>query len=728
MNNSFLDHIKHAFEVPLTNSVLIFCLILFIILFAPILLRRIRIPGIIGLILSGVLIGPHGLNILERSSAVDLFSTIGLLYIMFIAGLELDMNEFQKTKHKSLLFGLFTFSVPILIGYPVCYYVLGYDQAASVMISSMFATHTLVAYPIVNSYGISKNQAVAITIGGTILTDTAVLIILAVIVGSSQGQLNQDFWIRLGISFALFLGFMFLVVPRVAKWFFQRVESEKTSHYIFVLFIVFLAAFLAEISGLEPIIGAFVAGLALNKLIPHSSALMNRIEFIGNAIFIPFFLISVGMIVDVRVLLSGPQALVIAFTLTLVALSGKWIAAWITQLVFKYSGPQRQVIFGLSSAHAAATLAIILVGYRYEIIDENALNGTIVLILITCIIASMVTENASKKVVLAGEQDAMPDIKEEIGQEHILLPIANLNNMENLLDFATLIKNKKSPHPITVLSVVANNQMAEENLKKARKNLDSTAKYASGSETKVQVMATIDHNLAGGISRAAREITADCILLGWPRQASIIDKMVGERTESILNRTSINLIMCHIEKSFVATERVVLFCPPMAEDEMGFSFWIKKACMLTKELSSHLLCVCNIRSEESIRTLLKSEKLSPNIKFTVYNQWDNTEKLKRFIKPNDFIAFVSARSGDVSYRPAFNDIAKKLDRFYKQNSRIVIYPNRRANIVFDPYDDVGGVSTNSGFTQLKQVGKRFGHLLNFPAAQKQHKQQHGRQN
>ena len=379
----YFSHLMSEFNLPLESPVLVFSLILFIILLSPILLKRLNIPGIIGLIISGVIIGPYGLGILEKNSAIDLFSTIGLLYIMFIAGLELDLNEFKSNRNKSLLFGLFTFLIPIAIGYPVCFYLLGYDFNTSFLTASMFATHTLVAYPIVSKLGVSKNQAVAITVGGTILTDTAVLIILAVILGNSQGNLNQEFWIRLGISLVIFSAIMFLIIPRIAKWFFRELESEKHSHYIFVLSVVFFAAFLAEVAGLEPIIGAFVAGLALNKLIPHSSALMNRIEFIGNSLFIPFFLISVGMLVDVSVILSGPMALIVAGTLSVVALSGKWLAALFTQLAFKYSKAQRQLIFGLSSAHAAATLAIILVGYKAGILDENILNGTIILILIT---------------------------------------------------------------------------------------------------------------------------------------------------------------------------------------------------------------------------------------------------------------------------------------------------------------------------------------------------------
>ncbi|WP_257656589.1 cation:proton antiporter [Parapedobacter lycopersici] len=705
MANTIFDHLSHAFETPLSNPVLIFSLILLIILLSPILLRRIKIPGIIGLILSGVVIGPHGLNVLERNSAVDLFSTIGLLYIMFIAGLELDMNEFRKTRHKSVLFGFFTFAIPILIGYPVCYYILGYDMLASTMISSMFATHTLVAYPVVNSYGISKNEAVAITIGGTILTDTAVLIILAVVVGASQGALSQQFWINIGVSFAIFLLIMFGVIPRIAKWFFQKVEGEKTAHYIFVLSVVFFAAFLAELAGLEHIIGAFVAGLALNKLIPHSSALMNRIEFIGNAIFIPFFLISVGMIVDTSVLLQGPAALIIAATLTVVAICSKWIAAWFTQLVFNYSGAQRQVIFGLSSAHAAATLAVIMVGYRYEVIDENVLNGTIVLILVTCIVASLVTEAASKKVVLAGDQDTVTSERNVAREEQLMLPIANLNNMESLLDFSILIKSKRSPHPVTLLTVVPNNELAEQNLKRARKNLDSTAKYASGSETEVSMMATIDHNVASGISRAAREVAADGILLGWPSKPGIIEKMVGEKTESILNQTDANLFMCQVDKPLIGQKRITLFCPPLFESELGFSFCMEKILRLSQELTIPVLCVADARTQRAVSEYMEVHKTSTRILYENYDGWDDLSGLRQFVKDNDLIIFVSARQGEVSYRHSFDGIAKKLGKVYAPYNRILIFPSRRAGYSLDEYEDVSTAPI------LQRIGRGIGNIF-----------------
>ena len=707
MTKGFLDHINHAFQTPLTNSVLIFAVVLFIILLSPILLRKIRIPGIIGLILSGVVIGPHGLNILAQSSAVDLFSTIGLLYIMFIAGLELDMNEFEKTKHKSIAFGFFTFAIPMIVGYPVCHYLLGYSVNSSILIASMFSTHTLVAYPIVNSYGIAKNEAVAITTGGTILTDTAVLIILAVIVGASQGSLDQEFWIGLVVSFAVFLFIMLGIIPRVAKWFFQKVNSEKTGDYIFVLFVVFFAAFLAEIAGLEPIIGAFVAGLALNRLIPHSSALMNRIEFIGNSIFIPFFLISVGMIVNVNVLLEHPSAWLIAGTLTVVAIFGKWLAAFITQKVFNYSAAQRQVIFGLSSAHAAATLAVIIVGFEAGIIDEDALNGVILLILVTCIVATVATEKASKKVLLEGEQEVSSTNDDSLENEQIVLPIANLNNMEILLDMATLIRNKKSRNPLTVLSVVPNNEMAESNLKTARKNLDSIAKYASGSETEVNVMATIDFNIASGISRASREVLADCILLGWPSKTNIIDKLIGERTESILNRTDINIFMCHLEKPFISLKRIALFAPPISESEKGFSYWMHKVAKLTQELSLPISIVCNSRTEKAILAFVESKKLSLSADFIPHFNWDDLSSLRAYVKDEDLVIFVSARAGEVSYNISFDGIAAKLDRVYSNNNRILIFPSRRKNYMIDDFVDVSHTHAPGKETILR-LGKRFG--------------------
>ncbi|SFC92895.1 cation:proton antiporter [Flavobacterium phragmitis] len=709
----FFKHLLQEFELPLSNPVLIFSLILFIILLSPILLKKINIPGIIGLIISGVIIGPHGLNILAKNSAVDLFSTIGLLYIMFIAGLELDMNEFKANRNKSLLFGFFTFILPLSIGFPVCFYLLQYDFNASFLTASMFATHTLVAYPIVSKLGIAKNQAVAITVGGTILTDTAVLIILAVIMGSAQGSLNQAFWIKLTISLAIFSAIMFLVIPRIAKWFFKKLESEKHAHYIFVLSVVFFAAFLAEVAGVEPIIGAFVAGLALNPLIPHSSALMNRIEFIGNSLFIPFFLISVGMLVDVSVILSGPTALIVAGTLSIVAIFGKWIAAFFTQIVFKYTRTERQLIFGLSSAHAAATLAVILVGFKAKILDENILNGTIILILITCIVASFATEKAAKKIAICEEEISPEDPgRDQILDEHILIPLAKTSAAASLLDFALLIKDKKSSNPVTLLTIVPNNNQAEKNILKYRKAADKFVIQGSASEVKINTIARIDHNPASGIARTSKEIMSDIVIVGWPRKTGFIDKIFGENVDSIINNVDKSLFICRFQKNFIEEKRLVFVCPPFSERGAGFLVLLQKICRLSQELSISIVIHAEYKTYETIQQIANNLKLNAKLGFKNVSDWEDFESISDEMKPTDLIVFNLSRKGSVSYQSIFDRLPQKIEKFFNDNNVILVYPqDDRKESAMDAYEDFTASPLAKGIEAIEQIGRGLGSIL-----------------
>ncbi len=711
--SDFFKHLIHEFELPLVNPVLIFSLILLIILLSPILLRRLNIPGIIGLIISGVVIGPFGLNILEKNSAVDLFSTIGLLYIMFIAGLELDMNEFKANRNKSILFGILTFIFPLVIGYPVSYYLLEMDVNASLLTSSMFATHTLVAYSIVNKFGVAKNQAVAVTVGGTILADTVALIVLAVILGNKNGGLSQDFWIKLGISLAIFSAIIFMVIPRIAKWFFRTLETEKYSHYIFVLSMVFFSAFLAEVAGLEPIIGAFMAGLAINKLIPPSSALMNRIEFIGNSLFIPFFLISVGMLVDVRVILSGTGALVVAGTLSVVALFGKWFTALVTQLIFKYTSAQRQLIFGLSSARAAATLAIALVGFEAGIIDEAILNGTVVLILVTCIVASIVTERAAKRIVIETEEESGDIAKTSpIKSEQILMPIANVENIEKLLEFSIFIKDKKSTNPVSILSVVSNNSEAEINILKARNKLEEFVKQASASETKANILTTIDHNIASGIARISREIMTDIIVLGWPRRTGLLDKLIGEKVDSILSNTNKTTVICHFERPLALHKRIVIVVPPLAERENGFELWFGKMAMLAQELSIPIKLKSNAATEAAITKLVEKNKLRATLSAESFDNWDDFFVISGDIKTEDLLVLVSARQGSASYMNVLENLPSKMERHFQTTSRLVIYPQEYDNYnVNRRYEVINTNPLGIGLDKVQKIGKGIGGMF-----------------
>ena len=685
--NQFISDLTHYFALPFTNPVLVFALLLFIVLVMPMLLNRLNVPSIIGLILAGVLIGPYGLNFISNGEAMNMFSTIGLLYIMFVVGLELDLKEFRANRNKSLVFGMFTFIIPLLIGYPVMRFVLGYGVFPSLLTASMFSTHTLVTYPIVSRMGVSKNQAVAITVGGTILTDTAVLIILAIIINSSAGEFEPQFLVKLLISLIVFSGIVFFLIPRIAKVFFEKMESEKYSHYIFVIFIVFLSGLLAELGGIEPIIGAFAAGLALNKLIPHSSALMNRIEFMGNALFIPIFLISVGMLVDISVILDGPKAIIIALVLSVVALIGKWAGAYITQKTFRYSIAQRNLIFGLSSSHAAATLAVILVGFNAGVIDTHILNGTIILILITCIVASFGTQKTAKKKAMAEEdEDVIPSELGHYEQEKILVPIADPSNIGKHIELAMLIKDKKSVNSISLLGVVPNNEQAEKNIITFKKQLQEQVSDAVAADMKVDVIATIDHNVAGGIVRTARETMTDIVIIGWPGRVGVLEKLVGDKVDLIIKNVDKNLFICHLEKSMISHKRIVVVSPPLAEKELGFDLWLNKVIQLSQELS---LPVVHIGHPDTQVFIASQEKLKANFIYKELTDWDNLPSYTNQIKEDDIFIFVSAHQGYISHLPVLDNMPTRIERKLPDVSRIVIYPKRyTANTYFDRNDFV----------------------------------------
>ncbi len=445
-----LNHFLNSY-LPVKNPVLILALTLLIILFSPLLFRRFRIPGIIGLILAGVIIGPNSLHIIESTNSFELLSKTGLLYIMFLAGLEIDMQEFRSNRNKSIMFGALTFFIPIVIGYFVCIYVFHFPLWSSVLLASMFSTHTLLSYPIVSNMGIVKNRAVQVTFGGTIITDSAVLILLGVITNIVTGEMNPAFWFRITISLGLLVFTTLYLLPRVSRWFFRNIEAQASSHYIYVLAMVFISGFLSELAGVEPIIGAFLAGLGLNKVIPHTGILMNRIIFIGNTLFIPFFLISAGMLVDLRLFFSGTNALVFAGILCLVGLLTKYLAAWASAAIYKYTRYERNIMFGLSVSHAAATLAIIKVGFDIGLFDQNVINGTIILILISCLVSSFVSERAARRIAIQ-EKDVVRRVSER--PERILIPVSNPDNIQRLIDLALLVKDPASTEPIYPLTSV----------------------------------------------------------------------------------------------------------------------------------------------------------------------------------------------------------------------------------------------------------------------------------
>lgn len=663
-------------SLPLKDPIPIFSLVLFIILLAPIILRKFRIPSIIGLILAGMAIGDHGFQIIQKGS-IDLFGKAGLLYIMFLAGLELDMTEFRKNRNRSLVFGSFTFFIPLLMGFVICTYILHFNLMATLLVSSMFATHTLVAYPLASRLGITKNEAVTVAVGGTIITDTAVLLILAVITGAEAGNLNTAFWVRLGVSVTVFAVIILWLMPMLGRWFFKKIKDDKTSHFIFVLALVFSAAFLAEMAGVEGIIGAFLAGLALNQLIPHTSPLMNRIEFVGNALFIPFFLISVGMLVDLRVLLKGPQALMIAGVLTAMALLSKWLAAFFTQLCFKYTPVQRNVIFGLSSAHAAATIAVILIGFNMGIVDENVLNGTVILILITCMVGSFVTENAGRKLAI---EDAArkPELPDE--PERILVPISNPDRIESLLDFAVMIKDQHAPTPIYPLAVVQDNEEAKEKLHLTNRMMEKAVIHAAATESDVKAVTRIDLNVSDGIARTSKELGISDVVLGWTDKTSTTDRFIGSifgtTMENVLQSVWETVYVCDFHYPLNTTRKMVLILPRNTQYEKGFLHYLQKMVLLAKQAGAKMQIYCNEKTKEAVAAYLEQTKSSVELTFKRFEDMDDFLVLAREVTRNDLLVVVTARKGTLSYQSFMENIPAKIGRHFKENNVILVYPEQ----------------------------------------------------
>jgi Kef-type K+ transport system membrane component KefB len=663
--------------LPLREPVLIFTLVLLIIFFVPLVLKRYNIPGIIGLIIAGVLVGPNGLHVLERDDSIILFGTVGLLYIMFLAGLEIDLNDFKKSKYKSILFGLITFSIPMGLGTGLGYYILGFSLPSSVLLASMFASHTLLSYPIVSKMGIARIEPVVVTVGGTIITDTLALLVLAVIAGSAKGELNQEFWIRLGVSLLIFSAIVLFAFPRIAKWFFKNVEGEGTSQYIFVLAILFASAFLAELAGIEAIIGAFMAGLAMNRLIPHTSPLMNRIEFVGNAIFIPFFLIGVGMLVDLRVLFKGTEALIVAVSMTLIATAGKWSSAWITGKLFGYSKTERTLMFGLSNAQAAATLAAVMVGFRLGLLNENVLNGTILMILVTCLLSSYYAEKAGR-VIAIRENDKLPDLTET--PDRILVPISNPATIEHLMDLAILFKETKSPEPIFALSVVKDDFDARERLIVTERMLEKAIKHAASTENSVRIVTRTDLNIASGITRAIKDLGITEVIIGWNASIHAKDRIFGSVLDMLLENSNETIFVCRIINPVNTFNKVVVVMPPNAEFEPGFGRWLKSIKNLAKQIGTAIDFYATDNSLRILKDAVASVKPTVPATYQVFDDWEDFLVISRNIRNDDLLIVISARKATISHNNYLDNIPRKLAKHFTQNSFFVVYPEQRNKV------------------------------------------------
>ncbi len=667
--------------LPLTNPVLIFSVILFVILFTPILLDRLSIPHLIGLIIAGILIGPYGFNLITRDSSIVLFGTVGLLYIMFISSLEMDMDEFRKNTGKSSLFGFYTFLVPMVLGTLTSFYLLKFSWITSVLLASMYASNTLITYPIVSKLGIAKTRAVNISIGATIITTVAALLVLAIIVGMTRGEITPAFWIRMAISFLLFGVVIIFVFPRIGRWFFKRYH-ESVGQYIFVLGMVFLGSFLSQLAGIEPIVGAFLVGMSLNKLIPATSPLMNRIEFVGNALFIPIFLIGVGMLIDLRSFLTDRNTIVVALVMTVVATAAKWIAAWMAQKTFKYSATERGLMFGLTNSQAASTLAAVLVGYNVilgtaadgtpiRLLNDAVLNGTVIMILITCTIASFVTQKSAQQTVL-GEitTDEMPG--EADMEEKVLIPLGNIDNVEELVNLSVTVKSNARSGVLIGLNIINNMQQNLAAEKNALRLMEKAQKVASATENTLLPLVRYDINLVNGISSVVKENKVTDLIIGLHEKRGITDTFLGDLTNGILNTCNTTTLIYRAVQPLSTIRRTIVYVPDNAEKEIGFPYWLVKIWNIGRNTGSDLIFY---GAAEIMQLLQRIHFKHPvTAEFRTYNDWDNFLALSKEVRRNDNLVFVLSRKDYPSYHPLMAQIPLFINTYFSTQSFTLVFP------------------------------------------------------
>lgn len=694
---------------PVTDPTWIFFLVLIIILFAPMILGRLRIPHIIGMILAGVVVGKYGFNILERDSSFELFGKVGLYYIMFLAGLEMDMDDFKKNRTKGLSFGMFTFLIPMGLGIWSSMSMLDYGFLTSVLLASMYASHTLIAYPIISRYGLSRQRTVSITIGGTAVTVVLALMVLAVIGGMYKGEdVGGLFWVLLVAKVVLLFGLIIFLMPRISRWFFRTYE-DAVMQFIFVLAMVFLGGGLMELVGMEGILGAFLAGLVLNRFVPHVSPLMNRLEFVGNALFIPYFLIGVGMIIDVRCLFTEGEALKVAVVMTVVATFSKWLAAWITQKIYGMKKVEGSLIFGLSNAQAAATLAAVLIGHGIimengeRLLNDDVLNGTVVMILFTCIISSVVTERAARKMVT---QENLMEGSEGKEQERILIPVANPETIEGLVGMALMMRHPKQKESLVALSVINDNNTSETKELIGKRNLERTAMIAAAADASVKTVLRYDLNIAQGIIHTQKEYAVTDIVIGLHRKTNLMDSFFGTMTENLLKGTNRQIMIAKLLMPVNTLRRIVVAVPDKAEYEKGFLKWMTQLCRMGKQLGCRVHFFATEDTLKHLRALTEKQEANTFTEFSLLEEWDDLLLLTGQVNYDHLFVVVSSRKGSISYQTSFERLPSQISKYFANNSLLIVYPDQLGD---DPQEIVS-FSDPRGQSETRvydNVGKWF---------------------
>ncbi len=671
---------------PITDPTLIFFVVLLMILLSPIIMGRLRIPHIIGMVLAGVIVGKYGLNILERDASFELFGRVGLYYIMFLAGLEMDMEGLKKNRTRVIVFGLLTFLVPFAMTYFMGVSLLSYTPLAALLLSAIMASNTLIAYPIVGRYGLTRHTSSTLSVGSSMMALFMALIVMASIVNSFQGGAGIGFWVLFVVKFFVYSIGLILVIPRLTRWFLRR-YSDAVMQFIFILAVVFLSAALSDAVGLEGIFGAFLSGLILNRFIPRVSPLMNRIEFTGNALFIPYFLIGVGMLINVRLLFQGTHILWVVFCLVLFGTLGKAVAAYLAAGVFRMPRLAGHMMFGLTSAHAAGAIAMVMVGRRLEIspgvylFGDEVLNGIVIMILFTCIISTVVTEWAAQRLRLKEKKE--PELVKTVNDEKILIPVKYPEYADNLVSMATMMRNPKLKRELVALNVVYDDVNMRHNQAEGQRLLEHLQHLASASDVPMTTQVRIAANIANGIKHAFKEFQASEILMGLHFHHNISKGFWGEFTRSLYNGLSRQIIITRIMQPLNTVRRIQVIVPSRAEFEPGFYRWLERLARMTENLECRIIFHGRKDTLQLINEYIHNNFASVRAEYVPMKHWNELPDLATKVSKDHLFVIVTARKGTISYKSAMERLPDEVNRYFKGKTLMIIFPDQYGNEMDD---------------------------------------------
>ena len=653
----------------------IFFLVLVIILFAPILLRRLRVPHIIGLMLAGVIIGPCGLNLIERDRSFEIFGQVGIYYIMFLAALELDMGSVEHYGRRGGNFGLLTFLIPLLMGTAAVHYLLGFGMATSLLLGCLFGSHTLVAYPIVRRYGLTRHRSVVISVVATAIALFLALLTVAVIEAQLHPGAGWHYWLWFALKCISYGAFVVWVYPRLGRWFLRRYD-DNVMQYIFILSLVFLSAALAELAGLEGLLGAFLAGLSVNRLVPRTSPLMNRIEFVGNALFIPYFLIGVGMMIDLHILFSDVSTIRIFLVMLVVATLTKWLAAEVMRMTSRGDRDSSLLMFGLTNAHAAGALAIVMIGTDpcVGLMDSSILNATVLLILFSCVISSFATNWGARRTAMKEMQ-----LEDNRGSFHgkCLVTYSQEGSVENMTQMAMLIRNPYIPESLVGLTVSYDDEQGKLQHQRLRQMLARAQEVAAAADIHMLGLNRVSTNIASGILHTMTE--HDCgevICCLTDRTTDMPKSSLGTVIDNVLEGSHREVMVLRSIVPPGTLRRVIVCVPVKAEYEIGFYKWLEHVCRIGEQLDCHLEFHAHPSTLPYVQGYMSQKHGNLRVEFYEMERWEQLLQLTPLVSPDHMFIFVSARPGFISYQSKFDSLPLLIHRHFSRTSVMLLFPDQ----------------------------------------------------